>query len=496
MGLFPTYAVWTSQGTFDLVASVLEGLPFVNGPTLSAIMADVHFHNALVVCGVAFQELMDAIMVTQGVSDVAVFVAHSVKELDSLATAINKARPAEGQDPVVLNQIVLKKLKAFRLWLLWRRRRGMDYGLDEFDANELQWGLDRMAFETRFTDAEPPEQLLPERLNSIGYDVWQTFWRQLTAYCGTIRGAMGIPISYVFRAHDEPTDEMLIETYADSDEELIATVELTGPDYHHDNKMVWNILTRLVGSGACWPFIQHLVSTFDARAAIKILKTQSEGTASDSSRRARATGILEGTIYDGKSNKFSFDKFIEKLQSAFTELEETKNGISEGLKVDRMIKNITSPLLHQAIPTVMNDISLNTSFSKAAAFLSGYLAKVHGIDPTGKTSKIASTTTDSNQALGGRKYTDEEWKLLPSSEKEAIRRKRQKQKKKEKRKAAAVANGGSSEKSDEKSFKQLKAKRKKINKQIAAAAKRHGFDDSCGSDSEETVAAGNKKKKA
>jgi hypothetical protein len=136
------------------------------------------------------------------------------------------------------------------------------------------------------------------------------------------------------------------------------------------------------------------------------------------------------------------------LQSAFTELEETKNGMSEGLKVDRMIKNITSPLLHQAIPTVMNDISMNTNFSKAAAFLSGYLAKVHGIDPTGKTSKIASTTTNATtQAPGGRKYTDEEWTLLPSSEKEGIRRKRQKQNQKEKRKAAAVAHGGSLEKS-------------------------------------------------
>jgi hypothetical protein len=48
---------------------------------------------------------------------------------------------------------------------------------------------------------------------------------------------MGIPISYVFRAHDYPTDEMLVEAYADSDEELIATVELDGPDYHHNRKV-------------------------------------------------------------------------------------------------------------------------------------------------------------------------------------------------------------------------------------------------------------------
>lgn len=58
----------------------------------------------------------------------------------------------------------------------------MEYALGNFDANKLQWGLYHMAFETCFTDAELPKQLLPKRLNSIGYDVWLTFWRQLTAY--------------------------------------------------------------------------------------------------------------------------------------------------------------------------------------------------------------------------------------------------------------------------------------------------------------------------
>jgi hypothetical protein len=73
-------------------------------------------------------------------------------ELDALATAINKARTPVGEDPVVLIQIVLKKLKAFCLWLLWRKRRGMEYALGNFDANKLQWGLYRMAFETCFTN--------------------------------------------------------------------------------------------------------------------------------------------------------------------------------------------------------------------------------------------------------------------------------------------------------------------------------------------------------
>jgi hypothetical protein len=157
----------------------------------------LYFDLALEVCGVDSAELMGAIQLRQGVADVETFVDHSVMELDALATAINKARPLPGDYQVVLNQIVLKKLKVFRLWLLWRTRHGMEYDLGSFDGDELQWGLDRMAFKTRFTNADPPEQLLPKRLNSIGYDVWQTFWRQLTAYCVTICGAMGIPMCFV-----------------------------------------------------------------------------------------------------------------------------------------------------------------------------------------------------------------------------------------------------------------------------------------------------------
>jgi hypothetical protein len=160
---------------------------------------DVAFEEALAVCGVIADGLMQAITVMQGIADTETFISLTSKELDQLAIAINKMRPPEGQDPVVLNQIALKKLKAFRLWLLWRRRCSMDMDLTDFDADKLQWGLDRMAFEARFVDAEAPEQVIPEKLKSIGFDA--------------------IPIAYVFREHDEPTDEMILEVYADSDEE-------------------------------------------------------------------------------------------------------------------------------------------------------------------------------------------------------------------------------------------------------------------------------------
>jgi hypothetical protein len=129
---------------------------------------------------------------------------------------------------------------------------------------------------------------------------------------------MKIPILYVFREHLVPTPEILAKEYADSNKSLMMRVALTGPDF----KSVWNILTRLVGDGSAWPFIKSLADSYNGRKAIEILKTQSQGTASISSRQARAFQILKTTTYDGKSNKSSFDNFVGTLQFAYTELDD------------------------------------------------------------------------------------------------------------------------------------------------------------------------------
>jgi hypothetical protein len=223
---------------------------------------DDNFIAALEICGIMQdQPLMEAVTVIQGISDVQTVIALTNKEFDQLAVAINKMPVAQGENPLVLKQITLKRMKAFRLWLIWRERRDMEPDPLEFDLDEMQWGLTRMAYEERGKAAEPPEQKQPDNLEHIGFDVWTTFWRQFGAYCGTIRGAMMIPISYVFRVHKIPTDAMYLANYNDSDEELAATVKLDGPDFLHDNKMVWLILVRLVGGGSAWPFIKEFETT-------------------------------------------------------------------------------------------------------------------------------------------------------------------------------------------------------------------------------------------
>ena len=132
-----------------------------------------------------------------------------------------------------------------------------------------------MESEKRCRTSDGSDTPEPPKLTKIGFDIWQGFWRQFKNYCDTKRGAMKIPISYVFRDHLVPTAEMMAQVYADSDEALMMKVTLTGPDYHFDNKTVWGILTRLVGDGSAWPFIKSLQTTYNALLdAIECLKAQ------------------------------------------------------------------------------------------------------------------------------------------------------------------------------------------------------------------------------
>ena len=445
---------------------------------------DENFVNALNICGVNNEALMNAITVLQGLEDVETFTALTNKELDQLAVAINKMRLPNDAPPVVLNQVVLKKLKALRLWLLWQERRDMEMDLEQFDAIELQWGLDRLAFEARCKDAESPEQQTPEKLKSIGFDVWQTFWRQLETYCSTIRGAMAIPISYVLREHDEPTDEMRLADYNDSDEELMATVKLSGADYQHDNKMVWMILVRLVGGGTAWPFIKQLANTFDAREAIKILKMQSQGSASDSSRRARAHGILDKSLYTGRSSKQDWEWFVGRLQYAFTELSETKAGLTDIQKVERLMKNIQSPILRASYPVVKNDPNLEENFGRATAFFASILV--------GESTDAGVGGRNVSSATTGRSYTDEEWRALPAEDKKAIAKKRKSEKAK-KRKTAAVTSG--SESTDAATIKKLKSQKSKLARKLKAIKSKSTRDDNSSTSSDDDTVVGGSQQK-
>ena len=320
-----------------------------------------------------------------------------------------------------MNAIHLQRLKAMRLWAMWQVRMAIPLNENDFGQDQLHWGIERMEFEGRCKASDGSDTPEPPKLKRIGFDIWQGFWRQFNNYCDTKRGAMKIPISYVFRDHLLPTPEILAQEYADSDESLMMRVALRGPDFKFDNKTVWNILTRLVGDGSAWPFIKHLADSYNGRKAIEILKTQSQGAAAISSRQARAFQTLKTTSYDGKSNKGSFDTFVGTLQFAFTELEDCGVTLTGAQQVDYMMTGFNAPEKKDVQNRVINS-PLENDYVACCADISQYLAKSSIYNGPGGAKRAIS-------AVGQTKFTDAEWYALTPKEKSEVQALRKKQNK-------------------------------------------------------------------
>ena len=399
--------------------------------TMAEANAPVGFERCLVVCGITVPAVRNALMLTQSCDSLANLLRLSEEDLDTTAVNVNKTRRAANQQPLVVNALHLKNLKAMRLWGVWQQRCSLPLNPDDFSEVQLRWGIERMEFEKRCKTSDGSDTPEPPKLTKIGFDIWQGFWRQFKNYCDTKRGAMKIPISYVFRDHLIPTAEMMAKEYADSDEALMMKVTLTGPDYHFDNKTVWGILTRLVGDGSAWPFIKSLQATYNGRRAIEILKSQSLSTASVSSRLARAFHVLKTTKYDGKDRKFSFNAYVEKLQFAFTELDECETPQTEGQKVDYLLTGFAASEKGQVRNRVINS-PIEQDFGECCSHIAQYLAKTSIYnEPGGARRAVASV----NQT----KFTDAEWHALTPQEKEKVRALRKKEK-------AAAGNASSKKK--------------------------------------------------
>ena len=135
-----------------------------------------------------------------------------------------------------------RKLKAVRLWMDFRIRRG----------EPLTEGACTGAVISRFVarichleesglsgqmDRKNPSNV-PDPLKQLSdFENWSEL---VLTYLQHERSLVGhIPLSYLLREHDQVTNEMLAADYQGGiDDELIATAQFDGSHYHGDNQTV------------------------------------------------------------------------------------------------------------------------------------------------------------------------------------------------------------------------------------------------------------------
>ena len=394
---------------------------------------EVVFTDALATCGITNANLLRYLTETQMLITIDDFASLSLKEIGEMITAINKAPAgATGRRVnLVITAVAAKRLKGLREWVKWQTACGKVVDAADFNQVWMKWSTDRMDYESRLEIADDTIAPKPEALKNVGNKAWTPWWRQMTNYCGTIRGTLNVPISYILRDSDEPAPDVLAPLYDSTDEALIACLALSGEYYQLDNAKVWDIVEQCTCQGNAWPFIKQLAKKKDGRGAIQRLRLQAEGPAATATRKMIAYKLLDTIKYDGKG-RFTFDQYIEKLQLAFCELSECGDPQSESHQIHVLITNCHSVAMKPGIDTVANDDEKYDTFIKACSFFQGYCARNISTTSADRRNVSAMNTTgkDSYDDLLD-SYPTEDWKSLPQATKDrVIKRNRERKAKK------------------------------------------------------------------
>ncbi len=431
-----------------------------------AIMAAVDMENdpdaffqLLGRCG--FNNATCVFLVEQGCDTARSFMTSiPLDTIDTFATHCARARPTQAAANVRLPFTALRHLKAFRMWVEYRRLRGQSYNPAGFtDVVALTWvnhiGVIAQALAT--SKAEPPKA--PPVFTSFStWPQWEEFF--LTHVSQKRGAALMTPISYIVRPDADVTVALLIkDDYESIDEDLYNTIILEGQDFRADNKMLFDILKPLLVDGPGWPSIQVHNRTHNGRAAFLALKAQAEGQSAVTTRKAKAYAELATANYSGKA-RYSLDQYIARHQRAHIELESLGEPVAATKKVADFLKGITDPKLDTGKSIVdgdnakLNDFELCQQYfktlvenSKIRNTASGGIPRQVSAVTAGRPNKPANhghgrkpvATPRPGGAVHAGSYSDKEYRALSDEDRTKVKALRAAAKLAKKRKASAVS---------------------------------------------------------
>jgi len=148
-------------------------------------------------------------------------------------------------------------------------------------------------------------------------------------------------------------------------EESKAIAPLVGDDFQRDNTRVYGIIKQLVLEGPGSSYILPFDKTSNGRAAWLSLTAHFEGESYRNRNVEEAYATLESLHYEGERRGFTFEKFVEKHNGAYLELERYGEPVLATKKVRDLIPHINSPELTAAIQQVKVNPAFLANFQQA-----------------------------------------------------------------------------------------------------------------------------------
>ena len=341
---------------------------------------------------------------------------------------------------VLIGHLVEKKLKMLRYYIVHIGKINRTFAAVPPTMNDL-------TLLYRFKEAEDEydnDVELPGKLTSV--DNIRVVLEDLDNYFERKRGVSGIPLAAYVRANPvvepEATDPNGFGTPTILSE-MIRRASHEGPTATTDMVAVWETICHVTHDGPGWGWVMSFARTRNGRAAYLALKSHYLGDAFQSRLRAKADQILESTYYDGSKRNYTYERYIETLQRAFTDLESTGETVSEERKVRILMTGTSDSRLESAKNQILATPFLRSTFENASNFLAEVLdSKVSYSAASRKQARISGVSTSTPNKGGGknnkknenkkekeitdRYYKPNEWAKLSGEERQRVRDAREK----------------------------------------------------------------------
>ena len=408
--------------------------------------------------------------------DIDKMIAHVQSEVRN--TPVDPANPRP-----IFPFVAVKNLKAFYHWIVYRDARGQALNPAQFvEPTITKWKTHLIELDRTAMDGEATK---PEPLAS--FDDWVDWEERFLTYCRNKRSARtGVPISYLLRPHDDVTAEMLDATYDSIDDDLIATMILSGGDMAHDNHQLYDTLKGLLQAGAAAPFMAPHNRSRNGRLAYLAVKAQAEGQSALSSRKANAYAMIATARYTGKS-RFTFDAYVARHQKAHNELFLLEEPVPENKKVTDFLAGIEDSSFTTFKGVIIGDHDKFNNFEVCQQYLKSCSTTLQATQSVVNKRNVAVATTSRTNRKGNKNnkgssngpsepphyghYTNEEYRALNAEQRLKLKQHRDKNGKGKsggkRRAAAAVETNVATETDDE----IPKRKAKKV--RISDDAKKH-----------------------
>jgi hypothetical protein len=195
---------------------------------------------------------------------------------------------------------------------------------------------------------------------------WRIFAEAMETYLSHLKGSGRIPLCYVIHKDTVPVPNAVYDTVL---EESIAIAPLVGDDFQRDNTRVYGIIKQLVLEGPGRSYILPFDKTSNGRATWLSLTAHFEGESYRNRNVEEAYATLESLHYEGERRGFTFEKFVEKHNKAYLELERYGEPVLETKKVRDLIRHINSPELTAAVQQVKANPAFLANFQQAVNFI-------------------------------------------------------------------------------------------------------------------------------